>query len=374
MRTAEGSIIKNIYLKSIAALAFTFLLIGVSGARAEDTKARAEDTKAHVWIAGNYWVDVAGVDKGQPLRLWMAFYRMEPSEAEPGETPISGELTMEELRLGSLALYAGQMEALKPDTVLDADELAIYVVDPQFENPLPLADWGGTLDDLWLMAKGQTGPSALDRTFENRVNPLGILRQSFAAYIRRTLTAAGAPVDDAEVLEQAKQMQASQARAGDAMTGFILLLAPKDQTSAPSQVEVRRKLSTDAAALSRKRPAGHTQSPIEGIAAASEQISQVRIKSGVFLDIRLYNGAKQLTFRQKTGSFDGGLCIDLIVYGKPGNFKNFSIGATSEAYAKLSSFGVREIHIRIAAPESSSEYAEYWMEVDMWEGGLVAEE
>lgn len=314
------------------------------------------------WVAGRYWSDIDALDKGQPLRLWMSFYKIDAAKAKGVANLLPGTMTMDEVRLGFLTLYAAQMEQLKPAVVLKADELDLYMVDERFNNPISLAEFNGTLDELWLYAKGQAGPSALDRTFENRANPLGILRTSLGEYIRRTLTAKGAEPGDTEVAAQAKQLQASQKDITEPHTGFTLLMAPIGDTSPPTQTEIRIPINTDPDMMSVRKPKNHTQAPITGIAEANEQITQLRVQPGAFLDIRLYNGNKQLTFRQKTGVSDRGLCLDLIIYGKPRSYKSLTLGATADAMAKLATYGVKAIHIRIANTGSSGSYAEYWTE------------
>ncbi|GHU76317.1 hypothetical protein AGMMS49992_21780 [Clostridia bacterium] len=331
------------------------------------TPALAAASSNQTFIAGNFWPDVDAVDHGKPLRLWMAFY-VNTEKAGSDDTALSGELPFSEIRDGFMALYANQFAQLSPSVSLDEGELELYLVDSQFQLALPLNEYDGTLNGLWAMASGEAASSetertSIDRTFNKRENPLGVTRSSMIAYVRRIANVTNSKVSGADIEETAKIMQSNQAYQDEPLTGFMLLLAPKDQTAQPYELEIRTPITT--ADASKKKPAGHASAAIAGIASSSSQVTQVRIKSGVFVDLRLYNGNTQLSFKQTTGKCDAGQCLDLAVYGTPSSLKNLRLGISQAAREELESLNVAEIHIRICTPGDVKPYAEYWLTVPL---------
>jgi hypothetical protein len=322
---------------------------------------------SQTYVAGNFWPDVDAIEHGRALRLWMAFYNKEADEAA-GETPLTGDMSFEDIRGGFIALYANQFAQLAPTVSITEDELELYLVDSQFQLALPLSDFTGTLKDLWVMATGDmtTGESErapVDRTFMNRENPLGVTKQAMIAYVRRIANVTNSNVSGSDIEETAKEWLENQAYQGEPLTGFILMIAPKDQTAPPQELEVRTPLNIEQA--SRKKPAGHAAQPIEGIAASSSMITQARIKSGVFVDLRLYNGNAQLSFKQSTGKSDAGRCLDMVVYGTPNSLKNLRLGMSKAAKEELTGLGIQELHIRVCTPGGVKPYAEYWLTVPL---------
>ena len=313
------------------------------------------------WQAQTFWVDIEGLNRDEPMRLWQSFIKVDSDTAGimDGSQLLLDSLTMEELRLVMLVVYASQMEALKPKTVLDADEMRLYILDPYYGNALLLDGLSGTIAGLWDAARGASGLSALDRSFTGKANPMGILRSSCLLYLKRRGIAGTLNLSESEILERSKQMYDSQPEFKQ--TGFILLLAPENAVAAPREVEIRRDIDTDEKAMSAKRLKGHTRTKVEGIAPASGQLTQMRVKSGVFLDIRLYNNGKQVPFRQRTGSCESGPCLDFILYGKLKDYQTLQLGMTGHALSKLKELGIKTIHICLAS--TSGNYKEFWQTV-----------
>jgi hypothetical protein len=320
------------------------------------------------WQAGTFWADIKGLDADEPMRLWLSFIRTDSAsaDAELGAL-MPDEVALADVRLGMLGVYSRQMQMLGASNVLPADELKLYLVDKDFDNALPLDpaeptdEHPRTLGEIWRLAQGEGSVSALDRTFADKANPMGILRSSLAAYLKRTSSVGTTNLSESEIEETSKAQFASQS--ASKQTGIILLLAPEGAVSPPQEVEFRYPVSQNEASLSQTRPKNHTQEKHSAIATASETITQVRVKSGVFLDVRLYNNDKQVNFKQKTGKCDSGVCLDLIIYGKPKDFPNLTLGMTGAADARLRELGVDVIHVRIAGSDAAGAYKEYWREL-----------
>ncbi|MDR1599338.1 MAG: hypothetical protein LBS11_05650 [Oscillospiraceae bacterium] len=315
------------------------------------------------FIAGNFWPDVDAVGHGRALRLWMAFYS-NPVGGDSSEAALPEDTPFDEIRVGLIKLYANQTQQLQPETV--EEDLEIYLVDSRFEQAMPLSDFTGSLKELWEIAAGEASAGdGVERAFVKRQNPLGVTRQAMAAYVSRIADVTNSKVTSDDIEENAKEWLANLAYQDEPLTGFTLLVAPKDQTQPPYELEIRSPL--DISLASRKKPAGHASQPVTGIAASSSMVTQARIKSGVFVDLRLYNGNAQLSFKQSTGKSDAGQCLDLMVYGAPDSLKNLRLGISRAAGEELAGLGISLAHIRICSPGGVTPYAEYWLEVPLSE-------
>jgi hypothetical protein len=312
-----------------------------------------------VYAAGNFWPDVDAVEQGRAPRLWLAFYAREAGGKD--ESALPADTPFDEIRAELVNLYANQAAQLQPDTI--EEDLEIYLVDARFDQAIPLSGFNGTLDELWAAASGESIGEGVDRTFANRVNPLGVTRLAMTDYVARIAKVTNSKVSQSDIEDTARDWLENLAYQDEPLTGFILLTAPKDQTEPPRELEIRTAL--DASSSSKKKPAGHASQSIDGIAASPSMITQARIKSGVFVDLRLYNGNTQLSFKQSAGRCDAGRCLDLMVYGTPGTLKNLRLGVSIAAREKLTSLGIDEIHIRICTPGDVKPYAEYWLAVDL---------
>jgi hypothetical protein len=313
--------------------------------------ALAEAPEPGTWVAGNFWADVAGVNAGGPLRLWMAFY-----QAPPEEELLPAGTMVAEVWDGFLGLYEAQTEQLRPATAVTEDDLVLYLVDTRFEHALELTGYEGTLDDLYELASSPDMP----RAFAGRQNPLGVLLTGMTAYAGRLLDVAGVQISEEALLREARGLLANQADADAALDGFLLLLAPLDCTEPPTDTEIRFPIKIEETA---KKPAGHSEAAVSGIASSSATLEQGRLRSYEYIDVRLYDGAKQLTFRQKTGKMKGkGACLDLFVYAAPGSVTDLNLGLSGLARAALLERGVTGIHVVLATPGSVKPYRETWMD------------
>jgi hypothetical protein len=360
------------FVKTVLLCLCAYFILRCAPALAEQLSVAEEG-----WQAGTFWADIRALDAGEPMRLWLSFIRTDTGSLDPEFGQIlPDDMTVEEIRLGMLGMYSQQMQLLGAANVIPADEMKLYIVDPDFMNALAIeplvssesvssdisSEYPQTLGGVWRLAQGHSSLSALDRTFAGKQNPMGILRSSLAAYLRRTSYAGTSNLSASEIDETSKEQYAAQSAAKQ--TGIILLLAPEGEVSPPAEVEIRYPVSQYEASLSLTKPKNHTAEKLATIAAASEIITQMRVKSGVFLDIRLYNNDKQLTFKQKTGKSESGVCLDLILYGKPKDFANLTLGMTGAAKARLAELGVQVVHICIASTDSSA-YKEYWREISL---------
>jgi len=314
-----------------------------------------------LYLPGNTWPDVDALERGEELRVWMTFLiPPEGTEADP-EQSIDGAMPMEQVETGLRNLYQAQLAVLNPGATLP-DNLTVYLVDSAFERSIDLTGYAGTLSQI-AMIGSETTPSML---FQNIQNPLGLLRSGMEAYVRQQAAVSGIDIDHETIAALAKEAMDKQHSLDEAQTGFILLLAPKGQTRAPMNAQLRHAIPTDTALLSAKKPSGHVKSKLMPFAEGGNQITQLRIKSGEYLDIRLYNGVTQLSFRQQIGFIEGkGYCIDLILYQRPRNLKNFWMGYTGLAVEQLLDMGLTNLHIVLATPSGSSPYQEYWIEIPL---------
>lgn len=312
-----------------------------------------------LWVAGTNWVNIDELDAGEPLRLWVSIVQADEAmlQITPETNIIGGDLPLSNFRMGLLTSYATQMELLKPDVKLDADTLQIYIIDSRLTDPIAIPESAATLDDLFRAAKGESEASALNRTFTGKANPLGVIRSTYAAYLKRVATAASLEPSEDDIMTQAKAAYEEAQKLETPQSGFFVLFAPEGRTAPPNQVEIRTPL--DIASFTTGKPKGHASESSKTIAATDEQLKQARIKSGVFLDIRLYNNGKQLTFKQKTGKCDSGKCVDFILYGKPATYDTLELAATNESLANLKSLGVDMIHIRIAPTGGVGHWLEF---------------